>query len=65
MWNPLFTSESGCMLGTRPRLAWGPLAAGPSKSLKAWSDFCSLPEVEREALLVQYKGGHIMYQDIQ
>ena len=51
------------MLGRRPRLAWGPVAAGPAKSLKVWSK--KLLEVEQEAMLMQYKGGHTMYQDIQ
>ena len=42
IWSPLVRTEHGHMLGSRPHLAWGPLAPGPARSFGEWQSFCSL-----------------------
>ena len=53
------------MLGTRPHLAWGSLAAGPARSLGAWQDFRRLPEEMQQERLSRLRGGLAMREDIQ
>ena len=65
IWNPLVRTEQGHMLGTRPHLAWGPLAAGPARSLGEWQDFSRLPEEEQQERLSHLRGGLVMREDIQ
>ena len=64
IWNPLVWTEQGHMPGTRPHLAWGPLAAGPARNLGDWQDFRMLPEVQQERLS-HLRGGLAMREDIQ
>ena len=53
------------MLGSRTRLHWGPLAAGPARTLNNWEVFCSKPQSERENVLLLYRGGLTMFLTIQ
>ena len=65
VWNPLFMSRAGCILGSRTGLQWGPLAAGPARTLNDWEVFCSKPQSERENVLLQYRGDLTMFLTIQ
>ena len=58
-------TEHGHMLGSRPHLAWGPLAARPARSFGEWQSFCGLPKTLQCERLSLYRGGQTMYDDIQ
>ena len=64
-WNPWFTSGVQSMLGTRTRLSWGPFEAGLARTFRDWKIVCSLPSLEREQILKRYKGGKIIFHEIQ
>ena len=65
VWNPLFSVGTHGMLGKRPYLDWGPLDSGPAQTFKDWKDFRALPESEKEATLSKFKGGHIMFNEVE
>ncbi|MCO5552118.1 hypothetical protein L7F22_005628 [Adiantum nelumboides] len=65
IWSPLVCTEHGYMLGSRPRLAWGPLAAGPARSFGDWQAFSGLSEEIQLEQLGQLRGGQTMRADLQ
>ncbi|MCO5560158.1 hypothetical protein L7F22_013765 [Adiantum nelumboides] len=65
IWSPLVRTEHGYMLGSRPRLAWGPLAAGPARSFGDWQAFSGLLEEIQLEQLGQLRGGQTMRADLQ
>ena len=65
LWNPSFRSASGKMIGSRTKVAWGPLEKEVGCTYAEWRDFLCLPENEKSSRLAKYKGGSIMYREIQ
>eukprot|EP00250_Pteridium_aquilinum_P000332 c10370_g1_i1 orf=7-654(-) len=65
IWSPSVRTEHGHLLGTRPRLAWGPFAAGPARSFSDWQTFRSSPEEMQLEQLSLFRGGQTMRDDIQ
>ena len=64
-WNPLFKTDSRCLIVMTPCVAWGPFAIGVVTTLKQWNIVCSLPKVERKIVLAQYMGGYTIFQEIE
>ena len=56
IWSPSVRTEHGHLLGTRPRLAWGPFAAGPARSFGNWQTFRSSPEEMQLEQLSLFRG---------
>ena len=52
------------MVGTRTKVAWGPLAAGPGRSVKDWRLFCTSPQEVQDTFLRQIRGGSTMFSMI-
>jgi hypothetical protein len=63
--NPRITTTSGLPIGTRTKLAWGLLAAGPGNSLVDWGRFLNCPHEEQYDVLSHLRGGHSMFSIIQ
>ena len=53
------------MLGSRPRLAWGQFAAGPTRSFGGWQDFCKPPTEIQELRIGGMRGGAEMRLQLQ
>ena len=64
VWNPLVRTSRGHMVGSRPHVSWGAMAAGPARSLGDWIQFCQLPEDGQQARLVGLRGSAAMIEDI-
>ena len=65
VWNPLFTTSDGFVLGSRQWLSWGKMTEGPAKTVQTWKEFLSRSLEEQKEILRNMHGGHIMYQQIQ
>ena len=65
VWNPLFTTSDGSLLGSRQWLSWGKMAEGPAKTVQTWQRFLSRSWEEQKEILGSMHGGQIMYQQIQ
>ena len=53
------------MIGTRTRLAWGPLEMGIGRTFSDWKEFLMQPQDVKIHEIQRYRGGKTMYTDIQ
>ena len=53
------------MIGTRTRLAWGPLEMGIGRMFSDWKEFSMQPQDVQIHEIQRYRGGKTMYTDIQ
>ena len=65
LWNPLFTDNSGCVLGIKPHLSWGKMDLGPAASVADWERFQLLSNEDKQRLLSSLRGGCLMSAHIQ
>ena len=65
LWKPIYMSAAGRLVGMRSHLAWGSLAHGPARTIGSWISFCALSEREWNNMLRQYRGGCMMYAEIE
>ena len=64
VWNPLVRTSRGHMVGSRPHVSWGAMAAGPAQSLGDWIQFCQLSKDSQQARLAGMRGCVAMIEDI-
>jgi hypothetical protein len=58
VWNELFTTRNGKMLGAQTRLGWGLFAAGPGCTFAAWwSGFIATHACDQQEVLSKFRGG--------
>ena len=65
LWNPLFTDNSGCVLGIRPHLSWGKMDLGPAATVADWERFQLRSNEEKQQFLSSLRGGCLMTAHIQ
>ena len=64
VWNPLIRTARGHMVGSRPHVSWGVMAAGPARSLEDWLQFRRLSEERQKECLAGMRGSELMISNI-